>query len=53
MNKLAVISIRNEDGTLTGWLKDKPMVIAEANDHVELLEKLIAADKFVSEVVED
>ena len=53
MEKLSVISIADESGMLTGWIKDKPEVIAEGNSYVDLLEKLIEAAKIISEVGKD
>jgi hypothetical protein len=50
MEKLSVISIKNENGSLTGWIKDNPSITAEGSNHVELMSKLIEAVKIVSEI---
>lgn len=50
MEKLSVISIKNEDGSVKGWIKDNPSIVAEGSDHVDLMSKLIEAVKIVSEI---
>jgi len=53
MEKLSIISVQDPKGGYTGYLKDKPGVVAEGNNHVELVQNLMSALKVYSEVEKD
>ena len=48
-----IISVPDKDGRLTGWLRDRPGVIAQGDNHVELMQNLINAETFLTEVEEE
>lgn len=49
MEKLSIISVEDPKGGFTGFLKDRPNIIAEGNTHVELVQNLMSLVNSVKE----
>ncbi len=48
-----IITVPDLNGGLTGWLKDKPGVVVQGNNHVEVVKNLMKAENFYTEVEQD
>lgn len=53
MKRMNIITVPGLNGGLTGWLKDKPGVVVQGDNHVEVVKNLIKAENFYTEVEED
>lgn len=51
--KLNIVSVEAPEGGYTGWLRDKPGVIVEGKDYVELVQNMIETFEIFSETEDE